>query len=613
MNRLLTLCQLVALALFWGTAQAASHSGLTVDSIWTVGRLIAQYDFEVHLMVTNHSDEDIVEWDGFFQLVTPVDGAEAEKFKPVECTWAEVAAGETRELVMVTNIYSPGTYQLFVTQEGEDDFTTLTREMMFPASVTIDIEPYRKPLLRVEYEVNMSTTADSTNVVYGDRVSGRLLLINDDEQPFTSFPNFLQGLGGFDLILVTGLDSTYITRVAQRKIVETIAANDTIAFDFCFDTDMKYGKRYNLGVLWSNSKFGISQVGIYDFESRSGLATYWTADREVKPLPRSADGMGLVLPDDAVAVDLRGTYKVNTVFPSIDTSNANPNCLYYLDFMDNLPVGVPAVANVVRDYEAKSLSVSADRAYYCPMPFEASLAEFSCQPTAERQMIILGGEVTEVIVRPVVFPFEVKRAWYPDINHAADAVFDSRDMGFYRFAGDDRDELSFQPVTGHSLNAYEPYMMWMRPYPAVFSADKTTVPATRRAVTHGTHFDFVGTTTGQVLSSKSYCWNYRGNTFVQVIADGQEEPFMALMENVDSEKVWDGDALMPLTVVGISGVESSGMGEAATSVNLPVGTASPSGGAAPVYTLSGQKVKVDSRHGLKPGLYIIGGRKAIVK
>ncbi len=610
MNRLLLLWLLLALALCGSTAKAETSSGVTLDSIWTEGRLMALYDFEVHLIVTNHDDKDIEESDGFFQLVCSDMSKEEEYFKPVGATWASFGAGETKELVILTSVYNPGTYQIFATQ-SEDDITPSTREKFFPLSVTIEVAEYRKPALRVEYDVNMTTSSDGTNAVYGNRVSGRLLLINDDDQPFTGYFNFI-GLNGFNLFLVTNLDSTYVTRVAQAKVTEEIAAADTIAYDFCFDVDMKYGQRYNLGVLWSTVGGHISQVGVYDFESRSGLATYWTPQKEVKPLPRN--GSDLLLPADAVAVDLRGLYKVNTFFSMIDTNGANPNCLYYLDFMDNLPAGVPMTANVVRDYEAKSLTISRDYDYYCPMPFEVKLAEFCCRPKQAEMGDGRSDKGREVIVRPVAFPFEVQRAGYPDINGTAgvDVSSDSSDMGFYRYVGDSDGVLYFQPLAANSLNAYEPYMMWTLPYPVVFHAENTLVPATKQAVAHGTNFDFIGFATEQMLTSQHYCWHYNDNSFARSAATEKEEPFTPLMLYVGSDDCEKVASSGTLPIRGIREIESDGEPEeAVTALTSPDNENSRV--ATPVYTLSGQRIGDVSKTSLKPGLYIIGGRKTIIK
>ena len=612
MNRLLTLCRLTVLALCWPAVLAAANDGVTVDSMWTEGRLMACYDFEVHLLVTNHGAEALADGSDFFEIVTLADHEGKEVFRPMGNVWAAVAAGETRELVIPANIFHPGTYQLFVTQEVSD-LLDITRDKLLPVSVTIDVTAYRKPALRAEYEVNMSTMADSLNVVYGNRVSGRLLLINDDDQAFTGYYNFA-GLNGFDLLLVTDLDnSAQITRVAQLKIAETIAAHDTIVRDFCFDVDMKYGQRYNLGVLWSTAHGMISQVGIYDFESRSGLATYWTSRKEVKPLPMRGDSKYRSLPYEAVAVDLRGLYKVNNVIASIDTKGANPNCIYYLDFMDNLPAGIPASANIVRDYEAKKLTVSADHAYYCPMPFEASLAEFSCRPEAPANAVIHDGSGREILFRPVVLPFSAKQAWYPDVNDGAGAdVLPYRpEVGFYRFVGDANGVLDFRPVPSGHLCAYEPYMMWTLPLPVVLHADDTTVPATRPALVHGTDFDFVGVTTELVPSLSTYRWSSYDMTFVQMATDDLERPFMPCMQYVGGTE--DATPAMPgfLLIRGISELSHDGTWEQSTSVASPGSGVAV--GAQPVYTLSGQRVGTAGRDGLRPGIYIIGGRKTVVR
>ena len=262
---------------------------------------------------------------------------------------------------------------------------------------------------------------------------------------------------------------------------------------------------------------------------------------------------------------------------------------------------------MIRDYVAKTLVVDANYDYYCPMPFKAKTAFFNYTPVSESQ-----GPASPVMSRimsgALVLPFEATQAWLTDINESPDndGGFNGPDLMMFRFTGDNQDVMNFSSVKEHQLNAYEPYLMFVKPSRVSFYAEDATIPPTREAIVLGSHLEFIGVTKKTNINGDYYLWNADHNCFYQSKANDLAKPFSAMMYK--SEKnFYSNEKLM----INISDYES------ATKIN---GISINDAKTVAVYSLSGQRVGTAdinegrlSLNGLQPGLYIINGQKVVVK
>lgn len=333
----------------------------------------------------------------------------------------------------------------------------------------------------------------------------------------------------------------------------------------------------------------------------AGGGSYWTADGRERPLRPS--GKTFQIPADALAVLLNASSADGAVF-DVDASQTNANCLFYLNGIDYVPQGLVDRRLVIRDYAISDFVVDSRYDYYCPMPFRAETALFTYTPISERW-----GEpkpyMSWTMSGTLVLPFDAQQVLLTDVNEDMD--LNGRPNAIFRYQGEKDNLLNFSMVTERPLKAYEPYLLRVVPSRVTFYAENTTIPATRQAMAVGTVFGFVGSTVAQTTTDGYYLWSDDRQLFYRSETPESVRPFTAMMAGLDiifeSDKATDkGEgAYGCLYVDGFSG-------ENTLAVEVP--TRDDDRRPTEVYTLGGQRVCC---HSLKPGLYIIGGRKVMMK
>lgn len=375
---------------------------------------------------------------------------------------------------------------------------------------------------------------------------------------------------------------------------------------------------------------------VWGLEKAEGQNTYWRADGEVNQLPQKENM--LIIPSEAVAVDLRGSGDIAKDF-CIDASAANPNCIYYMDGDDGLPDGLDEDRLIVRDLTISDFIVDSRYDYYCPIAFQAETALFVYTPFSESW----GGPdpaMSMTMSGIFILPFDVQRAWLIDINDVpgTDAGFSSNALRVYRYIGDEEDVLRFRIVREQQLNAYEPYLTLLCPSRVTFYAENVTVPATQTVFVKGNKYDLWCVTSSQPTPHGVYSWYcdcyyfYKGNFFETIRPfSGVVDVRRYLESNGGHGGLEDGEPLPP------DGGEESGGESGAIWQDLPdrlkanwwgenemgIGNVESRALQRPsfVYSLSGIALAAQptvergatDAGSLKPGLYIIGGRKVAVK
>lgn len=582
---------------------------------WIEGSHCAELVQRLHVEVTNNGPRKYESWwiaidPGYWNPDLPSSGMRPYTGVAHNVT---LEAGETKEVTIDIYFYVEGHHDVYVWQ-----YTG--RIELF--SCPVDIDKYRAPRVKGEIKLDMLEQTDDGNILYGDfahfRITGTATITNEEEFWLFGYGNLLDG--GTSLAVCSvwpwfAKEPIYDGYEPLYSLTNEIGPGETITKEFSYnftakpEEDMEYG--IDLDVL-------DSVIFRIPFKVRQCTNTYWTADGHVKPLPVDTNQV-LKVPAEALAVDMRGQYETNTTF-SIDVSEANPNCLYYLGFLDNVPQGFSSTTNVIRDYEAHLLCVDTNYDYFCPMPFRAKTAMCQYTPVSEAQ------EPTKLSVGTLVLPFNATQGWLVSINGSpsTDAGFNGENLLVYRFYGGYRRFMIFARVMDDHLNAYEPYLIYTIPSQVIFSAEDIMIPSTRPAVTTGTNFDFIGHTT-QMSSQQdqdSYQGVYTLNndycSFRRIITDELLPPFTAnfYVKTPETPEYGISD---PSALLWIGGTNSI--------VDNPEGLSkidgisdSPANHSMAVYSLSGQRVGTAEVHegrlsvsGLRPGLYIIDGKKIVVK
>lgn len=554
-----------------------STENLVFGKMWMEGSLRAGMAQRLHVEVTNKGTE---EYQDFWWAGAPSCYGNSEDIS--------LAAGETKDVAVDIIFEKEGHHEVIIMDPSEEELFTYT----------VDIAEYQTPRLKGEIRLDMLERTDDGNLLYGDfanfRITGTATVTNEENYPYFGMGHIMSGgAPGLACVIWPWFGHDYSSTYEPfYGLPNEIRPGETITKDILYEfvavpeEDQEYG-------IQICTPFVEETIASIPFKVRQCTNTYWTADGHVKPIPVSADQV-LKVPNEAIAVDMRGQYEMNTIF-SIDVSEANPNCLYYLGYLDNVPQGFTSATNVIRDYEVKDLIIDADYDYFCPMPFKAKTAILSYRPVSESwgpaqpfMSCWCSGSLT--------FPFEVTWAWFVETNESpdADAVFSGQALQVYKFLRDDEDKMYFDLVTENRLNAYEPYIMRLVPALVNFYAEDVMVPSTRPAVMTGKNFDFIGHTT-QVSTKQDlfvYPWYADYTNFYRSDKEELIRPFNAMMY----AKTHDTDSYDQLEVIlgGSTKID-------AISIN-PVEKSKA------VYSLSGQRVET-----LRPGIYIIGGKKVLVK
>ena len=341
------------------------------------------------------------------------------------------------------------------------------------------------------------------------------------------------------------------------------------------------------------------------------------------------NGDAFKITKDVVAVDLRLIEKGVI----LDVSAANPNCLFYLNGQDKLPEGLDDSRLIIRDNVIDELIIQRDYPFCCSEPFKAVTALFIYTPKNE---MINGQQAEAGVIKTgtLVLPFDAERAWLLDVNDdlGVEIPPSSEALNIYSYEGLEGNKALFRHVDNNQLRAKEPYLISMAHssriafYAENVTFKKTQLPAYKE---FGLKICFRGHTINMHLDELFYSWNYQENCFCLNV--GRNTAFTAVI--IDSsmlEPAQPGSSDGPGGQPGSSGDSGGQPGSASGGNGYPlednrlmvtiIGEEKTTGistvasrGVQRVYTLSGQRLSTSDKSGLRPGIYIIGGRKVVVK
>ena len=335
---------------------------------------------------------------------------------------------------------------------------------------------------------------------------------------------------------------------------------------------------------------------------------YWTSDGKRLTLGTSATSQQSInIPAEAVAVDLRGGIAPLTAF---DASRANPNCLYYMDEQEVRPQGLDSTLNLVYGLKADHVRVVDSNDYYCPLAFHADFVSFLMRPTYDSADDEMSGHGFS---QTLMLPFRVSYACLYDVNGQTGTLHANM-LKLLRYDGHHADTLDWSHV--HAINmmsAYEPYMLGVYiGSRLLFMGEDINVPVTHDAVVAGDTLSFIGTTVRRQLPTGTYMYDNKSESFKQA-GDKHIEPFRGFLANFAEEQAgieYDeqdtvyATLLLPDTIWGTQGSPIHN-----TQLEAPQSdTARHS--SRNCYDLQGREAELRR---LTKGIYIVGGRKIVVK
>ncbi len=569
------------------TADAATGdaSVLKVDSISLYGNRLAQLTQYIETSVCNTSGTD---YEGRLYLQVLDKGS--ANLIPCLDTLVMVESYSSRSLTL-NSVLPEGSLELRLAADAEG------QQVLAACDVTI--QPLRMLNFTATFSLDMLTEADGERVLYGSRIRGWACVENYD----TPYYGAHGGTGDDDGIVLWLEDSDSGERLYAKHIADKLAFWGKAEADFAYDAVFRDGAHYALKVGYG-MPYGLEPIDSLRFTTRTGTNTYWTANGQVLPLPLG-DNQQLTIPEEAVAVDLRGQYTFNTIF-SIDASQANPNCLYYLDLLDNVPQGLDNRCNIVRGLEAENIKLTEGNDYYCPLAFHTQFISYLMTPSYNNpDDEALGRGYSETIV----LPFRPSHVNLYEINVASE-VLHADMLTVLRYDGNVDDSLTVAQLSSLSqMEAYIPYILGIYIGSSLlFVGENTQVPMTSEAIIRGSGIDFIGTTVGLHLSPNFYAFDSNGNRFCQGEADEWVPPFRAYMAAYDgvghqqlniSNEAW-GNKGNPNDATAIKEIDYSRF-------NIDNSTC--------CYDLLGRQLS-DSQlpnRQLRKGIYIVGGRKVVVK
>ena len=582
---------------------ASPSDSLTFSNVRTEGVLYPGMPIKVHVEVTNNGDKD------YYSMWSVSNGDPDWSYWTSQINnIVEIRAGSSGDITLDASILKAGDLELQI-------YEVIEKRIIYSFQIHVEEgQPKISASIKMNFEEDAS---DGSHYIYSDfkntSFSGEITITNEEEESILRNKQILSMFQATISPEIAGTGSVapygYVTELPEViKSGETVTGHVTFILNDCEPVN---GMQYIAQVEYNHTIIASSEP----FTFRYSTNTYWTFDGVRSPLTISNDT--LKIPKDAAAVDLRGLYYINTVF-KIDVTEANPNCLYYIGFLDYVPKGFTSDANIIRENEANMLSIDSNYDFYCPVSFQAKTAFFTYTPVSESR-----GPASPVMSQRmsgmITVPFTAQKAWLAGTNeYHEDSPFYNEDFKIAnQWVIDEDGTIVFWPLTPKAIVSNSCYYLIydMKPSPLVFYSEDAYI--------------FPGDFGGDVLYSNNrsilrqvsmktrkavkntYSWNCDRNCFVLNEEGATIRPFNVTVGVWDQNKdtlVDTGQEILPYYIDSGEG----GLVSIKSTRRTPEDKA--------IYSISGQRVGTAAYQdgklctdGLKPGLYIVGGKKVVVK
>ena len=587
---------------------ASPSDSLTFSNVRTEGVLYPGMPIKVHVEVTNNGDKD------YYSMWSVGDGDSDWSYWTSHISnIVEIRAGSSGDITLDASILKAGDLELQI-------YEVIEKRILYTFQIHVEEgQPKISASIKMNFEEDAS---DGSHYIYSDfkntSFSGEITITNEEEESIFRSNQLLAPI--FSMFQATispeiaGTGSVapygYVTELPEViKSGETVTGHVTFILNDCKPVN---GMQYIAQVEYNHTIIASSEP----FTFRYSTNTYWTFDGVRSPLTISNDT--LKIPKDAAAVDLRGLYYINTVF-KIDVTEANPNCLYYIGFLDYVPKGFTSDANIIRENEANMLSIDSNYDFYCPVDFTAKTAFFTYTPVSESR-----GPASPVMSQRmsgmIRVPFDAQKAWLAGTNeYHEDSPFYNEDFKIANQWGLDEDgTIVFWPLTPDAIvSRHFCYLIYdMKPSPLVFYSEDAYIFSSDygREIIVGHNRSLIRHASRKTRKAEkyTYSWNCDKNCFVLNEEGATIRPFnvtVGVCEQFKDTLVDTGLETLPYT---IKEPGEGGLVSIKSTRRTPEDKA--------IYSISGQRVGTAAYQdgklctdGLKPGLYIVGGKKVVVK
>lgn len=586
---------------------ASPSDSLTFSNVRTEGVLYPGMPIKVHVEVTNNGDKD------YYSMWSVSNGDPDWSYWTSQINnIVEIVAGGSGDITLDASILKAGDLELQI-------YEVIEKRIIYTFQIHVEEgQPKISASIKMNFEEDAS---DGSHYIYSDfkntSFSGEITITNEEEESIFRDNQLLAPI--FSMFQATispeiaGTGSVapygYVTELPEViKSGETVTGRVTFILNDCEPVN---GMQYIAQVEYNHTIIASSEP----FTFRYSTNTYWTFDGVRSPLTISNDT--LKIPKDAAAVDLRGLYYINTVF-KIDVTEANPNCLYYIGFLDYVPKGFTSDANIIRENEANMLSIDSNYDFYCPVDFTAKTAFFTYTPVSESR-----GPASPVMSQRmsgmITVPFDAQKAWLAGTNeYHEDSPFYNEDFKIANQWGLDEDgTIVFWPLTPDAIvSRHFCYLIYdMKPSPLVFYSEDAYIFSSDygREIVVGHNRSLIRHASRKTRKAEkyTYSWNCDRNCFVLNKEGATIRPFNVTVGVWDQNKdtlVDTGQEILPYYIDSGEG----GLVSIKSTRRTPEDKA--------IYSISGQRVGTAAYQdgklctdGLKPGLYIVGGKKVVVK
>ena len=469
----------------------------------------------------------------------------------------------------------------------------------------VTILPLRKLDFKTTFSLDMMMI-EGKQVLYGSRIRGWVRVQNNDD----AYYGANGGTADDDGLVLWLEDSDTGERLYTKHIADELRADWHIDTDFDYDAVFRDGAHYALKAGYG-MPYGLEAIDSLCFTTTSGFGTYWTADGQVLPLDynEATTGLGdeqstLHIPAEAVAADLRGQYAYDKPYV-IDASQANPNCLYYLDPQANIPEGLDESYNIVQGLEATNIKLNEGYDYYCPLAFHTQFVSYLMTLSYDDEAAEMCGRGYS---NTIVLPFRPTHALLYDINDGTEMLHSDM-IQVLRYYGTHADTLTLERCEIADMQPYAPYILGVYIGSSLlFVGENVDIPMTQEAIIRDNLFNFVGTTVARQLTNSSYIYEPETNSFRRCLADSRVASFQAYMDAVS-------DASMNTLSISDATWGPKGNPNNATIPTVIKSIKETSNNTATIYDLTGRQIRQPQlvERPLSKGVYIIGGHKVIVK
>lgn len=352
------------------------------------------------------------------------------------------------------------------------------------------------------------------NIMYGSLIDGNITLTNNTSTDYNH---------PLSLKLLKPRDAT-TWWVFTETIPASIPAGQTVTIPF--QLPISVGETFRLTFLDINKTFATISA-----KTVKAAMVSWKADGERTAAAPTAT---MTVPTDAVAVSFD---ELGDLSSYAITTNDNPNTLYYLPHDADIP-SILQGRNVVKDYEAESITLTDGHDFYVPKAFSTSHITYTRKPALSSN-----GQVGWETIH---LPFSVQKvATSSTILNQLRGVSTAEGYWLKSFDRDNERFVSFTDVDEWTPNT--PFLIGTseccKGNDLVLSADNVMVQKTPANIVVSKNYQFIGTT-GDKTAADAYVMNDSGTAFVLTNL-GDVDAFHAFFTT--SQPLADAPALLPIS------------------------------------------------------------------